>query len=96
MERYQLKPLRGPEEVSAYTRGFTRGARGAWPLHKPPYPPEAIVRAMMAAAAELRDAVDTACAQFDPKDDFVTEVAPKIDALDASMSALTEWLLTRP
>lgn len=59
-------------------------------------PPEPILRGFLEAAYKLRDAVDTACATFDPKDEFVLLVEPGITALDWQISVLHDWLAERP
>ena len=78
----------------AYQRGYANCLKGSWPEHKPPFPPDEIVRAMFEAARKLRDAADNAIALDGPPEESVLEkeLGPGIDAIDAASEALTEWL----
>jgi hypothetical protein len=78
-------------ETKAYGRGYQCGSE-RWPAHKPPMPPEPIVRDLMAAARELRDAADTICASLCEDDDFVISLGPKIDAVDEVLIKISNWL----
>ena len=79
-----------PGERAAYARGVN--SRDRWPAHKPPMPPEGVLRDLLKAAQELRDAADTLCATFDPQDEVVQRLSPGIDAVDWAMNVLTDWL----
>lgn len=82
------------EEANAYQRGYSAGLNGKWPMHKPPRPPDELCAALIEAARELRDAIDGELAKFDPDDELELAVGSKIDALDAQLTRITEWLLT--
>ena len=58
----------------------------------PPYPPQAEVAAIMKAARELRDEADSICATLADDDDFVKRLNPHIEAVDAALKAVTNWL----
>jgi hypothetical protein len=76
----------------AYQRGYAARGNGRWPRHKPPAPPDPVVRELLSAAAALRDVADNVCAQLDEQDDFVKELGPRIDQLDEAMAGITRWL----
>jgi hypothetical protein len=78
-----------------YKRGYSKAYNTRakqWPAHRPPHPPTPQVAAMMTALQELRDAYDTICATFSEDDELVISLAPKIDAADAALSAVSKWL----
>jgi hypothetical protein len=79
-------------ERKAYGRGYNAGVGKRWPEHRPIAPPKALVRDAMLAATALRDAADGICATLSPDDDFVKQLGPRIDELDACMVAITKWL----
>ena len=76
----------------AYGKGYTAGSNRRWPEHKPPYPPQAEVRALMEAVHKLRDCADHLCATIDPEDDWYKELSPGIDEVDAALVKISEWL----
>ncbi len=78
------------EERKAYQRGYQRASH--WPDHKPPLPPNPILRDLVKAAMELRDCVDSQIAMLDPDDDWVEKYGPGIDKLDAALAAVGKWL----
>ena len=80
-----------PEFKRAYNKGYKAGAR--WPEHRPPYPPEPIVRQLMEALHELRDVADTQCATLDEDDEYVAAFEAPIQKSDDAMRAVSEWLL---
>lgn len=75
-----------------YARGYYTGSLKAWPDHRPPLPPEERIAHLIVAATALRDAYDIICATFDEGDEIVDQLAPKVDAFDAAMSALGKWV----
>ena len=84
-----------PEEKRAYARGYQRGGH-QWPAHRPPAPPQAEVAGLMRALKELRDECDSMCATLCDDDDFVVRLAPRIDAADQAMEAVSKWLKDAP
>lgn len=74
----------------AYSRGYTAGAK--WPEHKPPFPPNPIIRLLMEALRELRDVADTQCAMLGEDDDYAKQFDEPIDRADAALVAVGEWL----
>lgn len=76
----------------AYGRGYNAGSKKAWPHHRPPEPPNEIIRSMMNAARELRDEVDYYLSWLMPDDELNTTLGPKIDDLDEAFRRVTEWL----
>lgn len=81
-----------PEQQRLYGRGYSAGRRGSWPAHRPPSPPVEQVAAIMAAARELRDAVDAELAVFDPDDPMAIHLGPLIDRFDQAMTHVSDWL----
>lgn len=84
------------QERRAYSRGYYKGASGAWPPHKPPLPPNDLLAAFISAAQGLRDGFDSMCATFSEDDEIVRELDTKIEAFDAAMRSWTKWLLEPP
>jgi hypothetical protein len=84
------------ETQKAYSRGYWRGSRGAWPDHRPPAPPNEIIAAIVCAAQNLRDAADGVCAVLMEEDEFATQLAPRIDDFDTAMTRYGEWLRSNP
>jgi hypothetical protein len=82
-----------PEEQKAYRRGYYCGQR--WPDHMPPFPPEPVIAGLMKALQELRDECDSLLAEIDEDDPLVKRLDPKVEAADAAMRAVADWLLTR-
>lgn len=80
------------ETSKAYSRGFYRGSRGAWPEHRPPAPPHEVLRPVIEAAQRLRDGADGICATLMDDDDFVKELGPLVDVFDEAMTKYGEWL----
>ena len=80
-------------ERLAYGRGYNAGRAGKWPGHLPPAPPEPVVRELMDAVARIRDAANDWRAQISPDDEWVTALDDMIDAADAGVSAVSDWLL---
>lgn len=83
------------DQKKAYGRGYTAGSRSRWPEHRPPLPPDPLVRRLLAAAQTIRDGHDKLLATLGPGDDFEQELGPGIDALDAAMREVTDWLRNR-
>lgn len=75
-----------------YSKGYAAGRRGAWPLHRPPTPPHEAVRKLMDAAMGLRNAVDTHIAMLSEDDEFVQELGPLVDDVDAAFEEIGKWL----
>jgi hypothetical protein len=84
------------DEQNAYSKGYAAGSRGRWPLHRPPLPPDEIVRAIVEPARALRDAADSLVAILDEGDEFAKKLGPPIDAFDEAMTRLGLWLVERP
>lgn len=80
------------EKSRAYSKGYSAGRKSAWPLHRPPLPPDPIAREIIRSAQELRDAADHICATLSEDDEFALELAPKIDTFDEAMTKLGGWL----
>jgi len=80
-------------ERRAYQRGYARNHR--WPEHRPPTPPDPLVRDLMEAATFLRDTVDNFCALLEPEDEWVEKLGPGIDRLDEAMTRLGLWLVEK-
>jgi ribosome modulation factor len=83
------------DESRAYSRGYNAGIYGRWAAHRPPAPPDQVVRALFDAAQALRDEADSICATLEPQDEFVKRLGPRIDAVDVVMCTITEWLSMR-
>lgn len=79
-------------EKRAYQRGYAAGRQPVWPQHRPPLPPDPIIRRLMTAAQAIRDGHDSLLATLGPGDEFGKELEPGIDELDAAMVAVSEWL----
>jgi len=78
------------DETRAYSRGYNTGGR--WPEHRPPYPPEGIIRQLMEALREIRDTADTQCATLEPDDKWVEAFDAPIQKADDAIAAVSEWL----
>ena len=78
------------EEKLAYQRGYAAGAK--WPDHRPPYPPELLVRQLMVATRMLRDEADAQCATLSPDDEFVVAFDKPIERVDDALEAIGKWL----
>lgn len=83
------------EEKRGYSRGYIAGSRSRWPEHRPPLPPDPLIRRLMEAARTIRDGHDSLLATLGPGDEFEQQLVPGIDALDAAMRDVTEWLRQR-
>lgn len=83
------------DQQKYYSRGYYAGARGRWPEHRPPTPPDEVVAALMAALRELRDECDSALATLEPDDEFVRRLGPRVDAADEAMRRVSGWLLAQ-
>lgn len=81
---------------NAYSRGYNAAATNKWSQHKPPFPPEPLVRSLMKAAMELRDAVDGQLAHFEPDDPLEAALGPKIQEVDEAFAAISKWLKQPP
>lgn len=79
------------DEKKGYTRGYQSSA-DRWPLHRPPLPPDPIIRNLMDALQKLRDEYDTMCATFDANDEIVLKLNEPIARADAALSAVSTWL----
>lgn len=74
-------------ERRVYQRGYNRAAH--WPDHLPPEPPNEFVAELMRAATMLRNACDAQIAQGSEQED---SLGPGIDAVDAAMERIGQWL----
>lgn len=84
----------GRAKSNAYGRGYNAGAR--WPLHKPPYPPDPLVRELMESLRELRDTCDAFRATLEQDDPFGADLEPAIDRADAALISVGRWLKELP
>lgn len=75
-----------------YSAGYAAGSKRAWHEHKPPLPPDEILSAIISAAGELRDGVDSYLACLDEEDDLQQSLGSLVDKLDESLIKLTAWL----
>jgi len=83
-----------PEESRAYSRGYSAGSRGHWPLHRPPVPPHKVVSRLMTAARDLRDEVDGTLATLCEDDEWQEPLGPLVDAVDVALTRIGTWLLS--
>lgn len=83
--------MRSEDYRKGYSKGYNTGTRN-WPEHKPPFPPEPVVRELMEALRELRDHADSSLAQFDENDEFVRSFDVPIERADEAMASVTRWL----
>ena len=84
------------EEKLAYGRGYNTGAAGRWPEHRPPAPPDPLVAELMRAATSLRNAVDGELATLDEEEPWQKTLGDPLDAVDAAMTAIGQWLVGPP
>jgi hypothetical protein len=80
------------DERRAYARGYNAAKSNRWPEHKPPAPPEPIIRKLLDALCGLRDAADAICATLDGNDEFVVRLGPWVDSADEATTSVTWWL----
>lgn len=80
-------------EKRAYGRGYNTGSRGAWPLHRPPRPPDEQIASLLDTLQKLRDGVDGFIATLDEDDDINLELGVLVDQADAAMRDVGEWLV---
>lgn len=85
-----------PSTTVAWRKGYAKGLKRAWPDHAPPYPPTYQVRDLMMATQELRNAVDTMLATWDPDDEWAKTLGPLIDTADIAIAQIGAWLKTVP
>lgn len=78
----------------AYSRGYSAGRGNKWPSNKPPLPPNEHAAAIIKAAIELRNAVDSEMATFDEDDEMALRLYVYVDALDEAMKRVDRWLTT--
>lgn len=78
-------------EKRCYMNGYNAGRRRAWPLHKPPLPPEGHLKQLMQALLELRDGVDAELAVLEG-DEMVRRLGPLVDQADTALTQIGEWL----
>lgn len=79
-----------------YSRGYNAASGRNWHAHRPPMPPDEIVRGFLVAARELRDAIDGQLAVFGEDDEIALELGPLIDALDDQFIKMNAWLTSPP
>lgn len=79
-----------------YARGYNAGRKGAWPDHRPPKPPDDMVRELFIALQGLRDAVDSEIATFDQDDPFVEKLGQWVDKSDLAFERVGRWLCSQP
>lgn len=80
----------------AYGRGYIAGARKAWPLHLPPSPPQAEVAALITALENLTQVaheIQQTCSICDDADPWAIQLRPLIDASDAALVRVKNWVL---
>ena len=78
-----------------YNAGYAAGSKRAWHEHKPPLPPDEILSAVISAASELRDGVDSYLACLDEEDELQQSLGSLVDKLDESLMDVTAWLVSR-
>lgn len=83
------------ETGRAYSRGYFNAANKLWHRHKPPYPPEPLVRNLMEAAVALRDAIDAQCATFEEDDEMVLALNSPIKGVDDALASISDWLSSK-
>ena len=84
--------VRSREEQLAYQRGYSAGCKGVWPEHKPPLPPDSLIRKIIEAMQKLRDCADSVCATLSEDDEFCVQFDPGIQAVDEAMIEVGKWL----
>ena len=78
------------EEQLAYARGYAAGAK--WPEHRPPHPPEPLIKELCEKAERLRNCVDSILSVLDPEDDWHDKYGPAVDGFDDLMMRVGQWL----
>lgn len=78
------------DEQRAYARGYQRGAK--WPDHKPPTPPDRVLRSLVRSLRELRDVVDSELATFGSDDPIEDRLGPLVESADKALAELGAWL----
>jgi hypothetical protein len=81
-----------PDYKRGYASGYSAGVRGIWSTHRPPEPPNEIVRELMEAARKLRDKADAYCATLPNDDEMRADFEPLIDGIDEAFMRISEWL----
>ena len=81
------------DEVLAYSRGYNAGSKKQWPPHKPPYPPNEQVKAIMKAARALRNEIDGEIATLCEDDSLVLRTKSLIDDVDDALETVGRWLI---
>lgn len=81
-------------ERRGYQRGYSNSCKPRWPEHRPPEPPNEIVAGIIRTTRALRDGVDGYLATIDPDDEIEKQLGPLVDAVDASLIAVSNWLVS--
>jgi hypothetical protein len=85
--------MRTRQEKCEYSKGYAAAARRAWPSHKPPLPPDEILKPIIETALAMRSEIDHQLAvTFESDDPLALAIYEKIDAFDDAMSHLSAWL----
>ncbi len=83
------------EEQRAYSKGYAAAGRHAWPAHKPPLPPDEVVRGIITAAQMLFDKADSLQAGYEEDDELIEPLRCALDDFGAAMTVMTKWLVER-
>lgn len=76
-----------------YMRGYNAGSRTAWPEHKPPAPPEAVIAELIETGRALRDRLDTLLSQgYFEEGSERRSMDAEVEAFDKAMGNLSRWL----
>jgi hypothetical protein len=82
------------ERARNYTRGYACAIRKAWPAHKPPTPPDAIIGPIFDAARAMRDEADAVLSGFEEADPIFKRLSDAIDVFDERVKNLTKYITT--
>jgi len=85
-----------PEERVVYRRGYQTGKRNGWPDHKPPLPPDKILRAILVSSNSLRDEVSNWLGSISTEiegDPVWEGFQERLDDFDDVMEDLSDWLV---
>lgn len=82
------------DERRGYQRGYNARGQGVWPAHRPPTPPNEIVGPFVTAMRSMRDRVDYWIAGMEQDDPMVVDLGAQVDAVDAALARMDEWLRT--
>lgn len=80
------------EYYRGYGAGYYRGGQNRWPLHRPPHPPQEMVRRLMETAMALRDAVDGELAMLDEEDPWQEKLGEPMDRVTEAFEVIGRWL----